>query len=148
MPNNKCRICGLPTKKTGLLYRCQDKQCLGVYWDKSGVKKRFRNEPDALNSILEEAKVPADIKSKKSHFVYTLRLKGESNAVYVGMTGHHPYRRYLNHIRGYKSSKHTKKRATALKAFEGPMTRDRAEKREPELREELELKDFIVYGGH
>ena len=148
MPNNKCRICGSPTKKTGLLYRCQDKQCLGVYWDKSGVKKRFRNEPDALNSILEEAKVPADIKSKKSRFVYTLRLKGESNAVYVGMTGHHPYRRYLNHIRGYKSSKHTKKRATALKAFEGPMTRDRAEKREPELREELELKDFIVYGGH
>ena len=148
MPNNKCRICGSPAKKTGLLYRCQDKQCLGVYWDKSGVKKRFRNDPDALIRILEEAKVPADIKSKKSFFVYILRLKGESNAIYVGMTGHHPYRRYLNHIRGYKSSKHTKKRTTALIAFEGPMIYAKAKKREPELREELELKDFIVYGGH
>ena len=146
MPNNKCRICGSPTKKTGLLYRCQGKECPGVYWDKSGVKKRFRNEPDALNRILEEAKVPEDIKSKKSHFVYILRLKGESNAVYVGMTGHHPYRRYLNHIRGYKSSKYTKNRATALVGFEGPMIYNKAVERELELGLEYEQKNFIVYG--
>ena len=128
------------------MHECQNKLCKGVYWDKAEVKKRFRNDPDALNRILEEAKVPADIKSKKSHFVYILRLKGESNAVYVGMTGHHPYRRYLNHIRGYKSSKHTKKRATALIAFEGPMPLDKAKKREPELGLELEQQGFKVYG--
>ena len=128
------------------MYECQNKLCKGVYWDKAEVKKRFRNDPDALNRILEEAKVPADIKSKKSQFVYILRLKGESNAVYVGMTGHHPYRRYLNHIRGYKSGRHTKHRATALIRFEGPMPHDKAKKREPELGLELEQQGFKVYG--
>ena len=143
-----CRICKAATNQTGYLYRCLNDRCLGVFWDKGKVKKLLRQNPDALGQLLEGAEVPKPLKDKKSHFVYVLRLKREVNAVYVGMTGLHPYERYLNHIRGYKSSKHTKRRATALLSFEGPMTADDAKKREPELAEELHLKEYIVYGGH
>ena len=108
----------------------------------------LRENPEALDLLLSEAGVPGHIKGKKSHFVYVLRLRGEENAVYVGMTGLHPYARYLNHIRGYKSSKYTKRRATALISFEGPMTSEKAKAREPELAEELRKNDYIVYGGH
>ena len=41
-----------------------------------------------------------------------------------------------------------KKRATALLTFECPLTAYEAERREPELAEELRLKGSIVYGGH
>lgn len=119
-----------------------------MHWDKGSVKRALRENPEVLDQLLSEAGVPEHIKGKKSHFVYTLRLKGEVNAVYVGMTGLHPYARYLNHIRGYKSSKHTKRRATALITFEGPMDAKEAKMREPELAEELREKDYIVYGGH
>ena len=128
------------------MYRCQNKLCNGVYWDKAKVKKRFQDDPGALSLILEEAEVPPFLKNKKSHYVYTLRLKGEINSLYVGMTGLHPYARYLNHIRGYKSGRHTKHRATALIRFEGPMPHDKAKKREPELGLELEQQGFKVYG--
>ena len=128
------------------MYSCQNKLCNGVYWDKAEVKKRFRDDPGALDLIKAEAEVPAPLKNKKSHFVYTLRLKGEINSVYVGMTGLHPYERYLNHIRGYKSSRHTKHRATALIRFEGPMLYDKAVRREPELGLELEQQGYKVYG--
>ena len=144
----KCRICKAATKRTGYLYRCLNGNCLGVFWDKGRVKNLLRQNPEALSQVLEDAEVPKPLKDKKSHFVYVLRLKGEKNAVYVGMTGLHPYARYLNHIRGYKSSRHTKRRATALITFEGPMTKDDAKKREPEVYEELRRKDYNAYGGH
>ena len=131
-----------------MLFSCKNKTCGGVHWDKGSVKRVLRDNPEGLDQLLLEAGVPDKIKGKKSHFVYTLRLKGEVNAVYVGMTGLHPYARYLNHIRGYKSSKHTKRRATALINFEGPMDAEEAKMREPELAEELREKDYIVYGGH
>lgn len=144
----KCRICKLETKQTGLLYRCQSQQCGGVHWDKGKVKKHLLKSPDTLAIILEEAEIPTPLKTQNSHFVYVLRLKGEMNAVYVGVTGLHPYARYLNHIRGYKSSRHAKGRATALITFEGPMTAKKARQREPELANELRQMDYTVYGGH
>tara|TARA_B100000780_G_C21020057_1_gene408794 strand:- start:236 stop:595 length:360 start_codon:yes stop_codon:yes gene_type:complete len=119
-----------------------------VHWDKGKVKKAFRENPEVLEKLLLEAEVPAHIKGKISHFVYVLRLKGELNASYVGMTGLHPYARYLNHIRGYRSSHHAKRRATALITFEGPMTSEAAKKREPKLAEELRQNAHTVYGGH
>lgn len=133
--------------KTGFLFRCENKTCGGVHWDKGRVKRALRENPEALNQVLSEADVPVHIKGKKSHFVYTLRLRGELNAVYVGMTGLHPYARYLNHVRGYKSSYHARTRATALISFEGPMIHEAAKIREPQLAAELEEKGFIVYGG-
>ena len=145
-----CRICGKSTIQSGLLYRCQNQECTGVHWDKGKIKKcrkALKEDPDLLRQVLIDADVPEPIKGKSSHFVYVLRLKGEKNAVYVGMTGLHPYARHLNHVRGYKSSYHARQRATALISFEGPMTHETAKIREPELAAELEEKSFIVYGG-
>ena len=51
---------------------------------------------------------------------------------YVGMTGLHPYERYLNHIRGYKALMAANKMAVSMIDFEGPMTREEAEAREPQ----------------
>ena len=144
----KCRICNSATKQTGYLYRCQNDLCAGGFWDKGKVKKCLRKNPDILTIILEEAEIPPPLKLQDSHFVYVLCLKGELNSVYVGMTGLHPYARYLNHIRGYRSSRHTKNRATALISFEGPMSTQNAKKREPELADELRKMDYRVYGGH
>jgi predicted GIY-YIG superfamily endonuclease len=146
--NPECRICQFKTIKFGLLYKCENKNCGGVQWDKAGVKKALLEDPDAYKQILSDADVPERITGLQSHFVYILRLRGELNAVYVGMTGLHPYARYLNHIRGYKSSRHTKKRATALIRFEGPMSASEAKQREPELAQELRLQNYVVYGGH
>ena len=122
-----------------------------MHWDKGKVKKlkkALKEDPELLKQVLNDASVPEPIKSGNSHFVYVLRLRGELNAVYVGMTGLHPHARYLNHVRGYKSSHHAKKRATALIACEGPMSHDDAKKREPELADELRNSEHIVYGGH
>lgn len=74
-------------------------------------------------------------------------MKGKLNSVYVGMTGLHPYERYLNHILGQKASSKAKKKATALIRFEGPMPSEAARLREVTLAEELRLKGMDVHGG-
>ena len=143
-----CRVCGGKGNDIGLLFRCHETSCGAAHWDKRAVKKLLGSSIELLQQVLESAEVPAALKSEKSHYVYVLRLKGELNAVYVGMTGLHPYARYLNHIIGYKSSKHTKRRATALISHEGPMTYKQAAEREPELANDLLALGFVVYGGH
>ena len=148
MPNQVCRVCKARANQSGFLYRCKDSSCGAVHWDKRKVKNQLRNNPESLTAILEEANVPAPLKVKKSKYVYILRLKGGLNSLYVGKTGLHPYERYLNHIRGYKSSKYTKRNATALVRFEGPMIEDDAIKRERELAMELREENYTVCGGH
>ena len=54
------------------------------------------------------------------------------------MTGLHPYERYLNHIRGYKSNKYVSKKHSYLLKYEGPMSFKAAEKREHSIAEELD----------
>lgn len=143
-----CRICASPTEKTGHLYRCQNPICGGVYWDKKQVKRLLNQAPENLASILRDAEVPEDLQGPNAYFVYVLRLRRAVNAVYVGMTGHHPYRRYLNHITNNRASRHARKNATALINYEGPMTKTQAEKRERELAEQLRLEGKLVRGGH
>ena len=65
--------------------------------------------------------------------------------VYI-YTSMHPHERYLNHIRGYKSSSTAKKYATAMIAYKGPMTHKNAVDREIEWGKELEKKGFEVIG--
>ena len=121
----------------------------GIHFsNKAKIKKLNLKDENCLKAVLEEADVPQPRSGAKSHFVYILRLKGEVNAVYVGMTGLHPLARYLNHIRGYKSSKAAKRRATALIRFEGPMEFEEAKNREPLLAEQMRDQGYIVYGGH
>lgn len=141
-------MCASSTTINGLLHRCTNTRCNAAHWDKAKIKKLNLKDENCIKAVLEEAEVPQPLSSTKSHFVYILRLKGEVNAVYVGMTGLHPLARYLNHIRGYKSSKVAKKRATALIKLEGPMEFEAAKIREPQLAENLRSQGYIVYGGH
>ena len=143
-----CRVCGNPTTKRGLLYVCKVSKCGAAHWDKRAVLKNNLDDDTVLKRVLSDASVPDYLQAKKSHYVYVLRLRGEQNAVYVGMTGLHPYARYLNHIRGYKSSSVANSRATALLRFEGPMTSENAKAREPALAEEMRGQGINVYGGH
>ena len=101
-----------------------------------------------MTVVLQEAQVPEPLNGKKTHYVYVLRLRGELNSVYVGMTGLHPYARYLNQLIGNRASRYANRRATALVEFEGPMTRDTALVREPAKAAELQSEGYIVYGGH
>ena len=143
-----CRVCGKPTVKHGYLYSCKIKSCGAVHWNKKDVLKEDLDDRSTLEKVLVDANVPSHLKANKSHFVYVLRLKGETNAVYVGMTGLHPYARYLNHIRGHKSSSIARAKATALIRFEGPMTSDKAVEREVSLAGELRSSGKLVHGGH
>ena len=144
----KCRVCNSETIQTGYLYRCSSASCGAAHWDKSKVKRLAPDASEAIAAVLHEARVPGPLKGKKSHYVYVLRLRGEVNSVYVGMTGLHPYARYLNHLIGKRASRHARRRATALVTFEGPMTRDAAVMREPAKAAELQDRGCIVYGGH
>ena len=101
-----------------------------------------------VKKILREAEVPILDNNIPHHFVYTLRLHGEMNSHYVGMTGLHPYERYFNHVRGYRASRIVNKKATDLVNFEGPVAYENAKAREPELAEILRSKGYDVHGGY
>ena len=71
------------------------------------VKKGTEEFQTIKKEILTGTKLP----KPQGKYVYTLRLKSKPKYIYVGMTGLHPYERYLNHIIGYKSSLYAKKYA-------------------------------------
>ena len=145
----KCRVCGSSGTKQNYLFYCHAKGCRAVHWDKRQLRKRrslIIGSSEYRNRFLNDAGVP--IERNQGHHIYTLRLRGKLNSVYVGMTGLHPYERYLNHILGYKASSKAKKKATALIRFEGPMPSEAAKLREVTLAEELRLKGMDVHGGH
>ena len=148
MTDAKCRVCSKDGKFYGLLFKCSN--CSAVYWEKSKIKKQFykieKNSPEwnlIKETILKEAETP----KSKGHYVYTLRLKSKPKYLYVGLTGMHPYERYLNHIIGHKASKYAKKYATALIEFEGPMKYDIAEEREKSRANEWRDDDYTVEGA-
>jgi predicted GIY-YIG superfamily endonuclease len=111
---------------------------------------------------LKEAKVPEF--KRGEYYVYTIKLRKNlpkntsakrqikmpnngSGRFYVGMTGLHPYERYLNHIRGYKASWAANKMAITMTGFEGPMTREEAEAREPARAQELRDEGYDVHSN-
>ena len=145
-----CRICGSNTIEKNNLCYCQSTGCSSVYWRKNSafnkIKKDLKQDRNLKKEFLAKAGVPTDLIN--GHFVYQLRLKGEVNSVYVGLTGLHPHERYLNHIIGYQAAARPKRFATALICFEGPMAYNLAIDREPELANELRVKGFNVHGGH
>ena len=145
-----CRICGSNTIEKNNLCYCQSTSCSSVYWRKNSafnkIKKDLKQDRNLKKEFLAKAGVPTDLIN--GHFVYQLRLKGEVNSVYVGLTGLHPHERYLNHIIGYQAAARPKRFATALICFEGPMAYNLAIDREPELANELRVKGFNVHGGH
>ena len=148
MTNSNCRVCGEIGIFYGLLFKCTN--CVAVHWDKTKLRKLFnkieKNSPEwnsIKTSILKDAKTP----KSNGHYVYTLRLKSKPNYLYVGLTGMHPYERYLNHIIGHKASKYAKKYATVLIEYEGPMKYDIAVEREKSRANEWRADDYRVEGA-
>ena len=166
-----CRVCGSPTLASGLFFRCSVNECLAAHWDKRAVlkvKKAHPNSqsgpsPEWVQKLLIDAEIPKPPKGEC--FVYTMRLKRDipervpakfrgrlsnrgTGRFYVGMTSLHPYARYLQHLRGHKSSWYVRRLGTVMVAFEGDMTRLEAEERERTKFQELDEKGFDVHGGH
>lgn len=165
-----CRVCQSSSKQFGLLYQCTVKSCGAAYWDKYAIKRLVKENketakeasPEWLSAILKEAQIPEF--KRGEYYVYTIKLRKNlpkntsakrqskmpnkgNGRFYVGMTGLHPYERYLNHIRGYKASWAANKMAVSMIDFEGPMTREEAEAREPERAQELRDKGFDVHSN-
>ena len=142
----RCRVCNSIALEKNYLFYCQSELCDSVFWKiNKTLKKELKDDKNKKLNFLIESGVPTN--QKKGHYVYKLRLKGEVNSIYVGMTGLHPHERYLNHIIGYKASFRAKKFATALISFEGPMPFKTAKEYEPQLADKLRQEGFIVYGG-
>jgi predicted GIY-YIG superfamily endonuclease len=144
-----CRVCGSIVSEKNHLFYCQSEVCSAVFWNKSAIKKIKKNlkeDYEFKKNFLIDAGVPVD--NTNGHFVYKLRLRGQINSIYVGLTGLHPHERYLNHLIGYKASRKVKKFATSLIGFEGPMKYEKAKKREPELAQELRECGYNIWGGH
>jgi hypothetical protein len=144
-----CRVCGSIVSEKNHLFYCQSENCSAVFWDKSAIKKikkNLREDTKFKKGFLVEAGVPID--NTEGHFVYKLRLRGQINSIYVGLTGLHPHERYLNHLIGYRAARRPKKFATSFIGFEGPMEYEKAKKREPELAQELRECGYKVWGGH
>ena len=166
-----CRVCNAETKRLGHLHKCTQKQCVAAHWDKYAIKRILKTnketaddkQPKWMETILSEANVPAY--KRGEYYVYTLKLKKNlptntpsklkakspnngRGRFYVGMTGLHPYTRYLNHLRGYKSPWLYRKTAVAIATFEGPMSREQAVAREVTRAEELRAQGYDVHGGH
>ena len=143
----RCRICKEQVSRNGYLYKWHDQMVSIVFWHRSLLSENLEDD-EVLKGILGEANIPAVKRKKASHFVYVIKLSGNpKDSVYVGMTGHHPYQRYLNHLRHYKASRHVFRRGQSLQYFEGPMTNSEAKDREVSLADELK-GNFRVYGGH
>ena len=142
----RCRICKKGVDEKGLLFRCLS--CGAAFWHRSVLSRNLEDQ-EILHKTLEEADVPISIPGKNHFFVYLIKLTGKPKTCYVGMTGLHPFYRYLNHIRGYKCNPKVKKRGQTMIRFEGPMSYKDAQYREKTWPEELRKEECEeVLGGH
>ena len=145
---DKCRACKNETSQHGFLFKCIDRNCGAVFWHRKILLENL--EDDAVfEKQLSLAEIPSV--NNDDYFVYVIQLSRKKDevqgSIYVGMTSLHPHHRYLNHISSRKGSRHVTKRGKVMIQYEGPMSRNEAIKREPELAEELS-ENYIVYGGH
>ena len=160
----KCRHCRATAQSSNLLgqkvehkylYKCERKECGRFFWHRQVLKLFNPDCPKSKkNRAIEEElceyfRIPIRQKERSVYVIKLSRNTGETkDTVYVGETGQHPLRRYLQHLRGYKSSKHVERRGKYLLSIEkGFKTDDESKNREKELASQLEEKYFVT-GGH
>ena len=140
--------------KEPYLFRCSKEECERFFWHRNVLKEfNSKEDPSSENNKKIEDRLVKKFKIPKSSYprgVYVIKLSrkegDKKDSVYVGETGRHPLRRYLQHLRGYKSGKgHATKRGTYLLDFE--LGVKDSKKREKEWAKELE-SIFLVKGGH
>ena len=160
----KCRHCRATAQSSNFLgrkvegkylYKCERKECGRFFWHRQVLDEFNLNCPKSkANWAIEEKlceyfRIPIDQNGRSVYVIKLSRNTGETkDTVYVGETGHHPLRRYLQHLRGYKSAKHVMLRGKYLLSIEkGFKTNDESKNREKELASQLEEK-YFVEGGH
>jgi len=159
----KCRHCrarAIPCDfhgnemKDPYLYKCTKTECGTFFWHRNVLKEfNMKEKPSSENNKQIEERLVKKFKIPKSSYskgVYVIKLSkkegDKKGAVYVGETGRHPLRRYLQHLRGYISGKgHATKRGKYLLYFELGVKDSKL--REKELADELKDK-YIIFGGH
>lgn len=142
----RCRVCKGKSIKSGQLYRCT--KCPAAFWHRRVLRRDLTDE-NCFVATLAEAKVPAFSKKiANHHYVYVISLDRPAGSLYVGMTGLHPFERFLNHLRGYKAAGRVRRFGRAMNYFEGPMCWKDAVAREGNLADELREAGNKVYGGH
>ena len=141
-----CRKCKKATKKHGYLYHCKDIVCGAVFWDPNVLNEDL-DDAVVLNQVLKNSNVPTDeeLDNDKYHrrnHAYVIFCKNSDAATtkinycyYVGQTRNHPYKRYLDHLRKYKSdprlgNMRLAERAWYMEYFEGPYRKNKALKLE------------------
>ena len=141
-----CRKCKKATKKHGYLYHCKDIVCGAVFWDPNVLNEDL-DDAVVLNQVLKNSNVPTDeeLDNDKYHrrnHAYVIFCKNSDAATtkinycyYVGQTRNHPYKRYLDHLRKYKSdpmlgNMRLAERAWYMEYFEGPYKKHKAHKLE------------------
>tara|TARA_B100000989_G_C19321762_1_gene377020 strand:+ start:38 stop:535 length:498 start_codon:yes stop_codon:yes gene_type:complete len=134
------------------LYKCPNSNCGIFFWHQDVLKEFDLNDSsgsdqnmDIERNIIKKLKIPKGY----GRSVYVLKLseeKGDKKEfVYVGETGNHPLRRYLNHLRGHKKGKYGKRYPTYLLDFE--LSVQDSKQREKDLAKELKSL-YEVKGGH
>ncbi len=161
----KCRHCKAPAQSSNFLgesidkqylFKCQKKKCGRFFLHRRVLSEFDMHEPYSSenkvkeNELCEDLKIPNHLKHRSAYVIKLSRNEGEkTDTVYVGETGHHPLRRYLQHLRGYKSGrKHVKDRGKYLLSFEGGLkTVEASINREKELGSQL-AEEYLVVGAH
>ena len=161
----KCRHCKAPAQSSNFLgefiekqylFKCKTKKCGRFYWHRRILSEFDMHDPYSSenkikeNELCEDLKIPNHLESRSVYVIKLSRSEGEkTDTVYVGETGRHPLRRYLQHLRGYKSGKkYVKNRGKYLLSLEsGLKTVEESRKREKELASEL-VEEYLVVGGH
>jgi len=158
----KCRHCrakAIPCNfygnemKEPYLYQCTKSDCSTFFWHRNVLKEFNLNEPKSdknwkiEENLIKKFKIPKSSFPRGAYVIKLSRKPGETkDSVYIGETGQHPLRRYLQHIRGYLSGKgHAKKRAKYLLSYETKIKDSKL--REKELKDELK-DEYIIFGGH
>jgi len=140
--------------KQPYLYQCTKSDCGTFFWHRNVLKEfDLKEDPKSYKnkkieeSLIKKFKIPKSSYPRGAYVIKLSRKPGEiKDSVYIGETGHHPLRRYLQHIRGYLSGKgHAKKRAKYLLSYETKIKDSKL--RERELGKELKEK-YIVTGAH
>jgi hypothetical protein len=104
-----------------------------------------------------QAKAEEPLAIRQKHYsVYVVLLEGVGGrpgaSYYVGLTGLDPDKRFENHKRGHKSSRHIEKYGVRLVpelySHLNPGSFEEGQLREQELAESLRQRGHRVYGGH
>jgi len=158
--DKRCYLCEKQVTKSGYLFSCIDSSCGCVFWDDvvkkeiKLVRKNYSHDKNVLLALREarvpyKSAVPYTESKRNHHFVYVIDFGGiRKTAAYVGMTGLHPYHRYLCHLLKIRAGKkRVSNEGKFMPFYEGPMPQIEAVEREKSLAAYLSKFYLSIYSS-